>query len=360
MPKRTLIAYDLGDTGRDFVLAPEIRWRALRNLAGPEASLELTVSQRSSEQASASKTFSKAFGGFVDAARKGCADRMQEGTISHAGEEAFKRTLLPLSGIISLLSAYASAKLEVFSTTRGASLAFNLLPFSAPDGLKRLMGKSDFTPDGNSRYFRDFLLRSDRSSVVPASICPELHAAIKMENEVLGAIIPGLSLELKELNEETLDDGKPGKRVELLSHRGDIYVPFRCESEGVKKIVSILGRLIDIYSDENVCLVIDELDSGIFEFLLGKILQAISDHGKGQLIFTAHNLRPLECLPSSCLVFTTTNPDNRYIKFRGSGASNNLRSQYLRAINLGGQKEQVYEPTSETEIGAAFYRACRS
>lgn len=65
-----------------------------------------------------------------------------------------------------------------------------------------------------------------------------------MENEVLGAIIPGLSLELKEFNEETLDDGKPGKRVELLSRRGDIYVPFRCESEGVKKIVSILGRMI--------------------------------------------------------------------------------------------------------------------
>lgn len=141
LPKRTLIAYGLGDTGKDFALAPEIRWRALRNLAGPEASLELTVSQHSSEQASASKIFSKAFGGFVDAVRKGYADRMQEGTISHAGEEAFKRTLLPLSGIVSLLSAYASAKLEVFSTTRGASLAFNLLPFSAPDGLKRLMEK---------------------------------------------------------------------------------------------------------------------------------------------------------------------------------------------------------------------------
>ena len=56
LPKRALIAYDLGDTGRDFVLAPEIRWRALRNLAGPEASLELTVSQRSSEQASVSST----------------------------------------------------------------------------------------------------------------------------------------------------------------------------------------------------------------------------------------------------------------------------------------------------------------
>ena len=84
-----------------------------------------------------------------------------------------------------------------------------------------------------------------------------------------------------------------------------------------------------------------EVLSHFFEFLLGEILQVISVHGKGQLIFTAHNLRPLECLPSSCLVFTTTNPDNRYIKFRGSGASNNLRSQYLRAINLGGQKAGI-------------------
>jgi hypothetical protein len=144
LPKRTLIAYDLGDTGKDFALAPEIRWRALRNLAGPEASLELTVSQRSSEQASASKTFSKAFGGFVDAVRKGCADRMQERTISHAGEEAFKRTLLPLSGIISLLSAYASAKLEVFSIARRASFAFNLLPSPCPRWLETPDGKIGF------------------------------------------------------------------------------------------------------------------------------------------------------------------------------------------------------------------------
>lgn len=157
MPKRTLIAYDLGDTGRDFVLAPEIRWRALRNLAGPEASLELTVSQRSSEQASASKTFSKAFGGFVDAVRKGCADRIQEGTISHAGEEAFKRTLLPLSGIISLLSAYASAKLEVFSTTRGASLAFSLLPFPAPRRLETPDGKIGFHTGWRKQILQRFL-----------------------------------------------------------------------------------------------------------------------------------------------------------------------------------------------------------
>ncbi len=45
--------------------------------------------------------------------------------------------------------------------------------------------------------------------------------------------------------------------------------------------------------------------------------------------------------------------ENRYIRFRGSGASNNLRNQYLRAINLGGQKEPVYQPTNNADIDAA-------
>ena len=56
-------------------------------------------------------------------------------------------------------------------------------------------------------------------------------------------------------------------------------------------------------------------------------------------------------------MFTTVNPQNRYIRFRGSGASNNLRNQYLRAINLGGQKEPVYQPTNSADIDAAFFGA---
>ena len=32
-------------------------------------------------------------------------------------------------------------------------------------------------------------------------------------------------------------------------------------------------------------MVVDELDAGIFEYLIGEILQIISESGKGQLIF---------------------------------------------------------------------------
>ena len=69
------------------------------------------------------------------------------------------------------------------------------------------------------------------------------------------------------------------------------------------------------------------------------------------------SLRALECLPVGSLVFTTTNPENRYIRFKGKGRTNNLRSQYIRALNLGGQNETVYEPTDSIEIDSAFFNA---
>ena len=55
----------------------------------------------------------------------------------------------------------------------------------------------------------------------------------------------------------------------------------------------------------------DELDAGISEVLLGTLLHTIEETGKGQLIFTSHNLRPLEVLSKDNIVFTTTNPSNR-------------------------------------------------
>ena len=57
------------------------------------------------------------------------------------------------------------------------------------------------------------------------------------------------------------------------------------------------------------------MDAGIFEYLLGELLKVISEKGKGQLIFTSHNLRPLETIDKGFIAFTTVNPENRYIRF---------------------------------------------
>ena len=134
-------------------------------------------------------------------------------------------------------------------------------------------------------------------------------------------------------------------------------IPLEYESEGIKKIISILQLLIFVYNQQSITVAIDELDSGIFEYLLGELLRIISEKGKGQLIFTSHNLRPLETLDKGFIAFTTTNPLNRYIRMNNIKSSNNLRDFYFRDIVLGEQSEEVYDSTNNAEIAMAFRKA---
>jgi hypothetical protein len=124
-------------------------------------------------------------------------------------------------------------------------------------------------------------------------------------------------------------------------------------------MVSILSLLIAVYNEESFTVAIDEIDSGIFEYLLGEMLAVMSESIKGQFIFTSHNLRPLEVLPAKYLCFTTVNPENRFITLPHRGNSN-MRDTYFRNIVLGSNKESIYNATDRFDIESAFYRAGHS
>lgn len=198
-----------------------------------------------------------------------------------------------------------------------------------------------------------------KPSVVPEQVYEIAKKIVKQMNIVLGTIIPNLTIDIKNHGNQLMEDGTEGVRIELVSVRGAFTIPLKYESDGIKKIISILSTLITMFNSPSVCMVVDELDAGIFEYLLGEILQIISESGKGQLIFTSHNLRPLEMLDTNSLVFTTTNPRNRYIRFANVKSNNNLRNTYYRSINLGGQKENIYDETNSFEINRAFRVAAR-
>ena len=127
-------------------------------------------------------------------------------------------------------------------------------------------------------------------------------------NIVLTQIVPGLTINIYDLGATVFADGRPGRIVQLMSQKDGREIPFQYESEGIKKIVSILQLLIVVYNNPSITVAVDELDAGIFEYLLGEILNIISEKGKGQLIFTSHNLRPLETLDKGFIAFTTTSP----------------------------------------------------
>lgn len=186
-----------------------------------------------------------------------------------------------------------------------------------------------------------------------------LQKIINQINIVINAIIPGMIVDIIDYGKQLDENGDIKIKVELVSVRGENKVPLRYESDGIKKILSILSAMISMYNKSDICLVVDELDAGIFEYLLGEILNVLQENARGQFIFTSHNLRALEKLNKESIIFTTTNPKNRYIKLANVKSNNNLRDFYLRVISLGGQKEDVYEETNTYEINYAFRKAGR-
>ncbi|WP_273420151.1 AAA family ATPase [Veillonella caviae] len=197
----------------------------------------------------------------------------------------------------------------------------------------------------------------DKPNVLPLPLINYTKQVINSMNIVLKQIIPGLTISVRELGIEMTNEGVSGQRIEFLSEKNRQAIPFKYESDGIKKIVSILSLLISIYNRENVTVVIDELDAGIFEYLFGELLYILQEGGKGQLIFTSHNLRPLETLHKNNIAFTTSNPVNRYIAMTGVKSTNNLRDFYLREILVDGQNESVYQETSNARISYAFRKA---
>ena len=191
-------------------------------------------------------------------------------------------------------------------------------------------------------------------SRLPHGLCVALSQGwLKDINYLIEQLVPGMCLQLVELDE--VDDGIVSAYVQ--SRRGDIAIPLACESRGVQKLVSIAWLLVNVYNDDEFVAVVDEIDSGVFEYLLGEILRTVSEEGEGQLICTSHNLRPLEVMDKGYVAFTTSNPENRYMRLRNVKATNNLRDFYYRSIYLGGQKESIYDAPSSGELSMAFMMA---
>ena len=156
------------------------------------------------------------------------------------------------------------------------------------------------------------MLRLTDINVVAKEIYPYVANTIKQINIVMQALIPEIQLEIYNAFDKLMENGKDGIQFEIITLRGGARIPLLYESAGIKKLISICSNLVACYNRESYCLVVDELDSGIYEYLLGECLEAMQER-QGTTYFTSHNLRPLEILENEFLIYTTVNPENRYI-----------------------------------------------
>jgi hypothetical protein len=192
---------------------------------------------------------------------------------------------------------------------------------------------------------------------VPKSLAEVYRSVVEQMNLLIPEIIPGLELDVIERDIRVGGSGVDEVRLEFIANREGKRFSLAYESDGVKKIIGLISFLVEVYNDENIIAAIDEFDSGIFEYLLGELVEIMASGAKGQLIFTSHNLRVLEMLPTNRMVFSTSNPLNRYIRMRGVKRTNNLRDFYLRAIQLGGQEEELYTGQPSHKIRMALIKA---
>lgn len=249
--------------------------------------------------------------------------------------------VLAASRAADALARWAKRDVRVVNTRRGASPAFWLIPIPSAD-----------TTGGTDVYFN---LRG--ATVVPSSRLPWLRDVIDTYNRILPGLVPGIRIELKETPAPSDGHLEDRTMVELLSDRDGTRIRFGDESEGVVRLTSLLSLLIHAYNEESALVAVDELDMGVFELLLGDLLEQFADGCHGQLVFTAHNLRALETLDHRSIWLTTTDPGDRFIPAPSLKPTNNQRKTYLADLMLGWDGPDLYDKPPVRRFGTALYRA---
>lgn len=166
--------------------------------------------------------------------------------------------------IIDSLHHYAAMNLFVISNAHAGAISMNfLIPFAFRLDLGETIAKGDLP------------IRLDKPSAVNKEHFNMAQKIINEMNIVLGTLVPGLSIGVYDFGEQLLENGSTGHKIELTSRREGITIPLKYESEGILKIISVLNALMCVYNNPNMCLIIDELDAGIYEYLLGEILSVL-------------------------------------------------------------------------------------
>ena len=162
-----------------------------------------------------------------------------------------------------------------------------------------------------------------------------LEETVKEINSIFSTIIPNskLSTERKitSLEGEELKVG-----VNIYVEREGRKLLLDQESTGVIKLVSLLSIILYYIKDKNAIVAIDEFDIHIFEYLLALFLEKVVLYAKGQLIFTAHNLLPMEKLDKESIIISTKDEKKgvSYVYLKGASVTTNLRQKYLRSQTM--------------------------
>ena len=105
-----------------------------------------------------------------------------------------------------------------------------------------------------------------------------------MDNKIITEKLEELKerIELVDTGKTLIENDEELLVFDLVSDRNGVQIPLSYESDGIRRIISFLSIMIAAYNHPSVTLAIDELDSGIFEYMLGELLSIMNESAKGQ------------------------------------------------------------------------------
>lgn len=119
-----------------------------------------------------------------------------------------------------------------------------------------------------------------------------------------------------------------------------IEVPFRLESNGTKRLLDLFPLFLNAVHGETV--IIDEIDQGIHDLLIDRLVDSIAEDIQGQLIFTTHDTQVMKELEPSAVYVIQSDVDGnkQVVSLSKNGkaniaAHNNIQKMYLNGYFAG-------------------------
>ena len=205
----------------------------------------------------------------------------------------------------------------------------------------------------NSQYGVIPIRFGESTNIFDEKITKVIEQVIEQIAPIFSLVVPGAKL-IADREVVNIENEKTKEAINIYVERNNNKILLEQESTGIIKLVSLLSLIIHYVKDKDSIIAIDELDIHIFEYLLALLLEKLSLNAKGQLIFTAHNLLPMEKLNKDSIIISTTADDNNveYIYLKGVSDTTNLRNKYLKSQRMWSENniEPLQINTSALEL----------
>ena len=143
-------------------------------------------------------------------------------------------------------------------------------------------------------------------------------------------------------------EGKEEYYINILFVYDDYKVNYEFESMGIKNLFSLFTYFRALSEDEVV--VIDEIDTSIHDIYLNKLIEFFAVDGKGQLVFTAHNITLLQTLKKYKHSIDFINENMEVVSWIKNGNSSPFKSYkdgYIKGLPINVKEYDFLEIFSQ-------------